>query len=291
MHKYLLSLISILFILSACRLNISDNDAKESKRVKYVSLGSSFAAGPGVKDVADNSPDNCWQSDQNYARKLSQRLNLHLIDASCIGAELSDRVSPISIYSQIENIQSDVGLVTLLAGGNDLGYLARLMTASCDFLVKQGKVHASIPCLEMPEFPSIADYENTEYHLNLIINIIKEKAPEAVIVLIDYATVLPSTSLCALTPMDEKYAIESNYIKGQIEDILERVSVRNSTLLIKASEITRDHNVCSEKPWIRAYASADWSMLTIPYHPKYEYMLSITDALESVLQPYFYNIM
>ena len=63
--------------------------------------------------------------------------------------------------------------------------------------------------------------------------------------------------LCALTPMDEKYAIESNYIKGQIEDILERVSVRNSTLLIKASEITRDHNVCSEKPWIRAYASAE----------------------------------
>ena len=287
MHKYLLSLISTLFILSACLLNISANDAKERKRDKYVSLGSSFAAGPGIKDLADNSPDNCWQSNQNYARQLSQRLNLDLIDASCIGAKLSDKTSPISIYAQIENIQSDVGLVTLLAGGNDLGYLARLMTASCDFLVKQGKVHASIPCLEMPEFPSIAEYENTEYHLNIITNAIKEKAPEAVIVLIDYATVLPSTSLCAFTPMDEKYANESNYIKGQIEDILERVSVRNSTLLIKASEITRDHNVCSEKPWIRDYKSADWGMTTLPYHPTYEYMLAITDALEDVLKPYF----
>ena len=175
MYKYLLSLISILFILSACRLNISDDDAKESQRVKYVSLGSSFAAGPGVKDVADNSPDNCWQSDQNYARKLSQRLNLHLIDGSCIGAKLSDIASPISIYSQMENIQSDTGLVTLLAGGNDLGYLARLMTASCENLVKQGKVHKTIPCLEMPEFPDIVDYENTEYHLNIITNAITEK--------------------------------------------------------------------------------------------------------------------
>ena len=101
MHKYLLSLILILFTLSACRLNISDDDAKESQRVKYVSLGSSFAAGPGVKDVADNSPDNCWQSDQNYARQLSERLNLDLIDASCIGAKLSDKTSPISIYSQM----------------------------------------------------------------------------------------------------------------------------------------------------------------------------------------------
>lgn len=291
MHKYLLSLILILFILSACSLDVLGSDKLENNKVKYVSLGSSFAAGPGVKGIAENSPDNCWQSDQNYARQLSERLNLDLIDASCIGAKLSDKTSPISIYSQMENIQSDVGLVTLLAGGNDLGYLASLMTASCENLVKQGKVHKTIPCLEMPKFPSIADYENTEYHLNIITNAIKEKAPKAVIVLIDYATVLPSTSLCALTPMDEKYAIESNYIKEQIEDILERVSVRNSTLLIKASRITENHNVCSEKPWIRAYDSADWSMLTLPYHPKYEYMLSISDALESVLQPYFYNIM
>ncbi|MBT7399373.1 MAG: SGNH/GDSL hydrolase family protein [Hellea sp.] len=287
MYKYLLSLISILFILSACRLNISDDDAKESQRVKYVSLGSSFAAGPGVKDVADNSPDNCWQSDQNYARKLSQRLNLHLIDGSCIGAKLSDIASPISIYSQMENIQSDTGLVTLLAGGNDLGYLARLMTASCENLVKQGKVHKTIPCLEMPEFPDIVDYENTEYHLNIITNAIIEKAPDAVIVLIDYATVLPLTPLCDLTPMDTKYAIESNYIKGQLEGMLERVSTRNGTLLIKASEITRDHNVCSEEPWIRDYKSAEWGMTTLPYHPTYEYMLAITDALEDVLKPYF----
>jgi len=276
-----------LFILSACRLNISDDDAKESQRVKYVSLGSSFAAGPGVKDVADNSPDNCWQSDQNYARKLSQRLNLHLIDGSCIGAKLSDIASPISIYSQMENIQSDTGLVTLLAGGNDLGYLARLMTASCENLVKQGKVHKTIPCLEMPEFPDIVDYENTEYHLNIITNAIIEKAPDAVIVLIDYATVLPLTPLCDLTPMDTKYAIESNYIKGQLEGMLERVSTRNGTLLIKASEITRDHNVCSEEPWIRDYKSAEWGMTTLPYHPTYEYMLAITDALEDVLKPYF----
>ena len=287
MYKYLLSLISILFILSACRLNISDDDAKESQRVKYVSLGSSFAAGPGVKDVADNSPDNCWQSDQNYARKLSQRLNLHLIDGSCIGAKLSDIASPISIYSQMEDIQSDTGLVTLLAGGNDLGYLARLMTASCENLVKQGKVHKTIPCLEMPEFPDIVDYENTEYHLNIITNAIIEKAPNAVIVLIDYATVLPLTPLCDLTPMDTKYAIESNYIKGQLEGMLERVSTRNGTLLIKASEITRDHNVCSEEPWIRDYKSAEWGMTTLPYHPTYEYMLAITDALEDVLKPYF----
>lgn len=287
MYKYLLSLISIFFILSSCRLNTSYSDKNENNRVKYISLGSSFAAGPGVKDLAEDSPYNCWQSDQNYARQLAKRLNLDLIDASCIGAELSDKSSAISIYSQMENIESDVGLVTLLAGGNDLGYLARLMTASCEALERQGKVHKTIPCLEMPEFPNKADYKNTEYHLNIIINKIKEKAPEAVIVLIDYATVLPLTSLCALTPMDEKYAIESNYIKGQIEDILERVSFKNSTLLIKASEITEDHNVCSEKPWIRAYASADWSMLTLPYHPKYEYMLSITDALESVLRPYF----
>ena len=276
-----------MFILSACRLNISDDDAKESQRVKYVSLGSSFAAGPGVKDVADNSPDNCWQSDQNYARKLSQRLNLHLIDGSCIGAKLSDIASPISIYSQMENIQSDTGLVTLLAGGNDLGYLARLMTASCENLVKQGKVHKTIPCLEMPEFPDIVDYENTEYHLNIITNAIIEKAPDAVIVLIDYATVLPLTPLCDLTPMDTKYAIESNYIKGQLEGMLERVSTRNGTLLIKASEITRDHNVCSEEPWIRDYKSAEWGMTTLPYHPTYEYMLAITDALEDVLKPYF----
>lgn len=63
---------------------------------KYVAMGSSFAAGPGIPDYYEAQPAPCYRSTQNYARQLATRLSLALTEVSggggCVGeaAEVGD---------------------------------------------------------------------------------------------------------------------------------------------------------------------------------------------------------
>ena len=53
---------------------------------KYVAMGSSFAAGPGITTPDEGTPARCTRSKDNYARQLARRRGLKLTDVSCSGA-------------------------------------------------------------------------------------------------------------------------------------------------------------------------------------------------------------
>jgi lysophospholipase L1-like esterase len=76
--------------------------------LQMASLGSSFAAGPGIPNHA------------NYARLLAQQLNASLADLSVSGSTL------LTISSQIARIPPGADIVTVTSGGNGLGYVAGL---------------------------------------------------------------------------------------------------------------------------------------------------------------------
>ena len=76
--------------------------------LQIASLGSSFAAGPGIPNRA------------NYAHLIAQQLNASLADLSVSGSTL------LTIGSQIARIPPSTDIVTVTSGGNDLGYVAGL---------------------------------------------------------------------------------------------------------------------------------------------------------------------
>jgi lysophospholipase L1-like esterase len=86
--------------------------ATTSAGLQMASLGSSFAAGPGIPNRA------------NYAHLAAAQLNASLADLSVSGSTL------LTIGSQIARIPANTDIITVTSGGNDLGYVAGLAADS-----------------------------------------------------------------------------------------------------------------------------------------------------------------
>jgi lysophospholipase L1-like esterase len=74
--------------------------------LQIASLGSSFAAGPGLRE--------------NYARMLASKLHANLTDLSVSGSTLH------SMGSQISKLPKTADIITVTSGGNDLNYIGGL---------------------------------------------------------------------------------------------------------------------------------------------------------------------
>ena len=91
---------------------------------RYVALGSSLAAGPGIEPGAAGAPTVSGRSAVNYAHLVAERLGYDLVDVTFSGATtanvLTDRQH--GAPPQIDALDGSEALVTVTIGGNDAGY-------------------------------------------------------------------------------------------------------------------------------------------------------------------------
>src|SRR6202012_4410884 len=60
---------------------------------RYVAMGSSFAAGPGIPHRVEGSPRSAGRSTGNYAHLVARRLGLDLVDVTFSGATTKEFVT------------------------------------------------------------------------------------------------------------------------------------------------------------------------------------------------------
>ncbi len=146
-------------------------------------MGSSFAAGPGL------GPDQgrgCLSSTDNYAHLVATKARLKLIDVTCSGAVTANlsTVRQGANSPQVAAVTVGTRLVTITAGGNDLGY-------SSDTLVCMAAAKAGKPC-ELPAVKeTTAKAAALEQALTRLLARIQSIAPRASVFLIAYPRVLP----------------------------------------------------------------------------------------------------
>ena len=107
--------------------------ASSKKPLHIVALGSSFAAGPGIHLQALKS---AGRSKQNYAHLLAKRLGARLTYLSVSGTTLMNiLLEPQVLFRnhfepQLAAFPSNVDIVTITGGGNDLNYIGAITTAT-----------------------------------------------------------------------------------------------------------------------------------------------------------------
>ncbi|MBV1687797.1 hypothetical protein KRR38_08935 [Novosphingobium sp. G106] len=92
----------------------------------YVALGSSFAAGLGLGPRAPGSPIISQRSSNGYPQQLARLLNVpSFTDMSSSGATVMHvwLGGQMLLPPQIDALGPGTRLVTLTAGGNDVGYV------------------------------------------------------------------------------------------------------------------------------------------------------------------------
>ncbi len=243
---------------------------------KYVAMGSSFAAGPGVGTPADTPANRCARSSDNYAHQLARKLDLTLVDVSCSGATTAAISAPWNeLSAQIDAVTPDTALVTLTIGGNDVGYIGNLTNASCR---KTQASHPEAHCGDIQP-PSEATFQKAEEAMRLLAIAIHRKAPQARIIFVDYPTILPDGPLCAATPLGSNDEQLVRMTAVRVEAMNERIALLTDAENMTASILSQGHDACSAQPWIAGYLGPDGARVPVPYHPNLAGMTAVADAL------------
>ena len=252
----------------------------------YVALGSSFASGPGLPTVYDAA---CGRSTGNYAHRVAGALGLDLTDASCAGATSANVVSTAQATlqgprpPQISALTAETDLVTVTVGGNDVNYSSDLLRNACvppnDATVPD--VVKPIVCVPVDQAATQAALESVTGKLVAMVEAIRQQAPHARIVLVDYLTILPQNGKpCAGLPLTEDGIRFSLDVARQLQLATKHAAQQAGAELVELSKASRSHDVCSADPWVSGLVWSDFFTKGIlPFHPNAAGMQAAADLL------------
>lgn len=213
---------------------------------RYVALGSSYAAGPGLGAVDDGAPARCGHGAASYPRQLAAKLGLKLTDASCSGSTTEHILGPWNeIAPQIEAVTADTRLVTVTTGGNDVGFVTNLGAAACATMPEAARP----PQCPHPRAVSEADWRGVERRMEQIAAAVHARAPRAQLVFVDYVTIVGPSGGCAALPGSADALAASRAQARRLAAITARVARRSRALLFRASHLTQGHGPCEAEPW------------------------------------------
>lgn len=274
-----------------------------NKKLQIASLGSSFAAGPGIPPQIE--PRAAMRSGQNYAHLLSQQLNAELTDLTVSGATLLNitvdpQTAPFSkeiFPTQLSNLPEDADIITVTAGGNDINYIGGMISdawaatipgAIINTLIGGLKALRSAVSSESPVQSSdpLSPSELAE-RLGEVLDKIHTRAPKARIFLVEYLAVLgpdtrPSQDIAFNQERLEHHrqvasALQNAYVVAAESrgDWCERVPVH---------ELSLGHALGSKEPWVGGFDLSTVVRRGPILHPNLDGMRAIADLLISRAQ-------
>jgi lysophospholipase L1-like esterase len=217
---------------------------------RYVALGSSMAAGPGIRPGAAGAPRLAGRSARNYAHLVAQRLSLDLVDVTFSGATtahlLSDR--QYGAPPQLSALDGSESVVTVTIGGNDVGYVPLLMAASLPGWARRlpllgGRIAGLLD--RDARDKALADVFGA---LCAVGNEVRRRAPGARVFFVDYLTLLPPEGAPA-QPLSDADADLGRHVAGTLERLTSDAAADTGCEVIHAAAASRDHHAWSAQPW------------------------------------------
>ncbi len=215
---------------------------------RYVALGDSYSSGTGTRTYFDSG---CQKSVYAYPYLLSQqRANTQLVFAACSGAKTDNVMS-----SQISNVTSTTGIVTITIGGNDAGFSSVITECA------------------KPEWASVCDTRvNTAQSyirntlpgkLNTVYSAIKSRAPSAKVIVLGYPRIFMGVDCNAGTWFDSDDMQMLNATADLLRDTTRTRAQAYGFTFKDAIPPFTGHAVCSSSEWINGLSNP----VGESYHP------------------------
>lgn len=243
---------------------------------RYVALGSSFAAGPGIR------------SGGNYPHLVAAELGLALTDVTCSGATTAhvlgtpqDDAPP-----QLDAVTPDTALVTITVGGNDLEYVGTFLRGSfLNTIAKPatllGRRVANRIRARVSYLKDDAAYQAVAESLTIIVERTQERAPDARILLVDYLTLVgPATRPRLDVPLNEEQLPSIAMMADGLADAFAKAAAATGADLIAASAASKDHAIGTPEPWTTGFTMLPPNLGSfVPYHPTAAGMKAVADLI------------
>lgn len=217
---------------------------------RYVALGSSMAAGPGIAPGAPGAPRRSGRSAVNYPHLVAAELGYHLVDVTFSGATTAHVLDErqFGVAPQVDALDGTEELVTITIGGNDAGYVPMLLAGCLPRPLR------SVPWLG-PVLRDLLDPAARDRALDVVGKSLKNvgrevhrRAPQARVLFVDYLTLLPPAGVPA-RPLSEHDASLGRHIAARLAELTAAAAVETGCELVAASAASAAHHGWSGEAW------------------------------------------
>ena len=251
----------------------------------YVAMGSSFAAGPGLPSRVPGSPRRAGRSTGNYAHLVASELGLDLHDVTFSGATTSDLLGPSASgqAAQLDAVTPETSLVTITAGGNDVGFAPRLTLASLPWPLRVlPSVKARVDAFGETRVTD-QRFEQLERNFAMIAARLRDRAPACRVVVVDYLSVLPPDGPVPEPPPPAQITTWGRALAARLAATTQAAASTAGWTYIAASAASADHHAWSAEPWTRRFHLSLRG--GAPYHPNATGMAAVAGLVVAALTP------
>ena len=216
--------------------------------VNYVALGDSYASGLGAGNYSDG---NCYQS-SNAFEVLWVNANhpASFANETCSGATTQSVIS-----SQLSPLNSSTTLVSIVIGGNDVGFSNTMITCVLE------DTSACVAAIQQDENEMQTQLPG---EMDSVLSDIAADAPNAHVVVLDYPELydLSKSSTCiGLSTTDRT---DLNQAADELDSQIQAAAGRHGDAFGDVRPPFAGHHICDSSSWLH---SVDWFNLTDSYHP------------------------
>lgn len=273
-HALSVAVVTVATALTACGPDEAGNgdsgaDYAVGKGDQYVALGDSYTAAPNT--AAGDEADGCLRSTINYPHRIAEATGVELFDNSCAGASTSSISGPqLTAVSerppQIEDIGPDTDLVTVRLGANDYSMFVRIVLCERTHDPDEPGSPCSDADRALTGGTDVASRSrDVADNLERGLEEIRDRAPDARIIVVGYPRFAPDEGTCELLPIP---AGDYDYVRRIFEGFnsaAQSAADAVDATFIDVYAASEGHDICSDEPWI-AGARVVKSGAT-PWHP------------------------
>lgn len=222
--------------------------AAAATTTNYAALGDSYSAGVGTDDYYQSS-GNCDRSPRGYPALFEAAHTVSSFDfAACSGARTTDVLN-----GQLGGLSASTTLVTLTVGGNDAGFSSVMETC---VLGGDGKCQTAVANAE--------NYIQTTLPglLNNLYTAIRQKAPNAIVVVLGYPRLYQLGGSCVVGLSDTSRGYIDNGA-DVLDNTIAAAAQQHGFTFVDVRGAFSSHEICSNDWWLNS--------VTLPisdsYHP------------------------
>ncbi|MDR7280728.1 SGNH/GDSL hydrolase family protein [Catenuloplanes atrovinosus] len=214
--------------------------------VDYVSLGDSYAAGVG----AGTPVDSCRNTEGAYPRRwtATDAKQVRLTTATCSGGKTAD------VLAAAAAVTAETDLVSITAGANDLGVTGAF--AACMTPGRETDCAAAQAAIEAALRTTLPAAVGT------VLTTVKERAPEAKVVLTGYPKPFSETGTCTGTDIPVAIRALGNRVMSGLNAVLAAQAKLAGVAYVDVESAFAGHEICSAAPWVVGFeGQADGTIL------------------------------
>jgi lysophospholipase L1-like esterase len=253
---------------------------------RYVALGSSMAAGPGIRPRAAGAPLRSGRSGRNYPHLIAERLSLELVDVTFSGATTAHLLADHQRGRppQITALDGSEDLVTVTVGGNDVGYIPLLIAASLPAAARRLPLLGGLISELLDRDTRDRALADVFDSLCAVGTALRQRAPRARVFFVDYPTILPPAGAPA-PPLPRADADLGRHVAATLERLTADAAAATGCEVVGAARASRDHHAWSAEPWTTTPARCGVPLpgRPAPLHPNCAGMRAVAELVAAQL--------